>query len=217
MGEAPKRTTDIPKLLLRYYLISNHQDASRVMKDTNRYSVCRYTTLYFVPYKTQTWLNLRRLLKTLPMHLCQLGLFEAIYVIAYKIRILAERADKELASIGRTPEKLKGVAQKNQNLLELSMWLASFSKFSLSSEQFTCVKVLHEALKLPAFFISRNFILEIRLLTCIILDGWRCTMKISPLLIKLLRCALQEHEDQFLRFDVYLVFKKLLKKIYIIQ
>lgn len=45
------------------------------------------------------------------MHLCQLGLLEAIYVIAYKIRILAERADKELASIGRTPEKLKGVAR----------------------------------------------------------------------------------------------------------
>ncbi|KAL8484023.1 hypothetical protein ACS0TY_026643 [Phlomoides rotata] len=33
---------------------------------------------------------------------------EALYVIAYEIRILAERADIELASIGKTPEKLKG-------------------------------------------------------------------------------------------------------------
>ncbi|CAI9764671.1 unnamed protein product [Fraxinus pennsylvanica] len=33
---------------------------------------------------------------------------EALCVIAHEIRILAERADKELASIGKTPEKLKG-------------------------------------------------------------------------------------------------------------
>ncbi|KAH6779074.1 proteasome family protein [Perilla frutescens var. hirtella] len=33
---------------------------------------------------------------------------ETLYVIAYEIRILAERADIELASIGKTPEKLKG-------------------------------------------------------------------------------------------------------------
>ncbi|XP_042056913.1 enhanced ethylene response protein 5-like isoform X2 [Salvia splendens] len=33
---------------------------------------------------------------------------EALYVIAYEIRILAERADMELASKGKTPEKLKG-------------------------------------------------------------------------------------------------------------
>ncbi|KAJ6924287.1 enhanced ethylene response protein 5 isoform X3 [Populus alba x Populus x berolinensis] len=33
---------------------------------------------------------------------------EALYVIAYEIRILAERADRELASNGKSPEKLKG-------------------------------------------------------------------------------------------------------------
>ncbi|KAL3825277.1 hypothetical protein ACJIZ3_021306 [Penstemon smallii] len=33
---------------------------------------------------------------------------EALYVVAYEIRILAERADVELASIGKNPEKLKG-------------------------------------------------------------------------------------------------------------
>ncbi|XP_051150272.1 enhanced ethylene response protein 5 isoform X1 [Andrographis paniculata] len=33
---------------------------------------------------------------------------EALYVLAYEIRILAERADIELASIGKTPEKLQG-------------------------------------------------------------------------------------------------------------
>uniref|UniRef100_A0A7N0TUH0 PCI domain-containing protein n=1 Tax=Kalanchoe fedtschenkoi TaxID=63787 RepID=A0A7N0TUH0_KALFE len=33
---------------------------------------------------------------------------EALYVIAYELRILAERADRELASSGKSPEKLKG-------------------------------------------------------------------------------------------------------------
>ncbi|XVE70596.1 hypothetical protein DITRI_Ditri10aG0084000 [Diplodiscus trichospermus] len=33
---------------------------------------------------------------------------EALYVIAYEIRVLAERADRELASSGKSPEKLKG-------------------------------------------------------------------------------------------------------------
>ncbi|GMJ07351.1 ENHANCED ETHYLENE RESPONSE 5, ectopic expression of seed storage proteins 1 [Hibiscus trionum] len=33
---------------------------------------------------------------------------EALYVIAYEIRVLAERADRELASNGKSPEKLKG-------------------------------------------------------------------------------------------------------------
>lgn len=33
---------------------------------------------------------------------------ETLYVIAYEIRVLAEKADRELASIGKAPEKLKG-------------------------------------------------------------------------------------------------------------
>ncbi|XP_023537205.1 enhanced ethylene response protein 5 [Cucurbita pepo subsp. pepo] len=33
---------------------------------------------------------------------------EALYVVAYEIRIIAERADRELASNGKSPEKLKG-------------------------------------------------------------------------------------------------------------
>ncbi|KAK8706969.1 hypothetical protein V6N13_058040 [Hibiscus sabdariffa] len=33
---------------------------------------------------------------------------DALYVIAYEIRFLAERADRELASNGKSPEKLKG-------------------------------------------------------------------------------------------------------------
>ncbi|PIA64358.1 hypothetical protein AQUCO_00100085v1 [Aquilegia coerulea] len=32
---------------------------------------------------------------------------EALYAIAYEIRVLAEMADRELASLGKTPEKLK--------------------------------------------------------------------------------------------------------------
>ncbi|KAI9123000.1 hypothetical protein K1719_005889 [Acacia pycnantha] len=33
---------------------------------------------------------------------------EALYTVVYEIRVLAERADKELASNGKSPEKLKG-------------------------------------------------------------------------------------------------------------
>lgn len=44
------------------------------------------------------------------------------------------------------------------------------SKFSLSSEQYTCVKVLQEALKLHAFSILKSFLLGIRLLTSNILE-----------------------------------------------
>lgn len=33
---------------------------------------------------------------------------DSLYVISYEIRVLAERADRELASMGKTPEKLKG-------------------------------------------------------------------------------------------------------------
>ncbi|KAI4344502.1 hypothetical protein L6164_011721 [Bauhinia variegata] len=33
---------------------------------------------------------------------------EALCVIVYEIRVLAERADRELASSGKSPEKLKG-------------------------------------------------------------------------------------------------------------
>lgn len=33
---------------------------------------------------------------------------DALYVISYEIRVLAERADRELASMGKPPEKLKG-------------------------------------------------------------------------------------------------------------
>ncbi|KAE9448768.1 hypothetical protein C3L33_19327, partial [Rhododendron williamsianum] len=33
---------------------------------------------------------------------------DALYVVAYEIRVLAERADRELASMGKIPEKLKG-------------------------------------------------------------------------------------------------------------
>ncbi|RVW43899.1 Enhanced ethylene response protein 5 [Vitis vinifera] len=35
------------------------------------------------------------------------GRWRLLYVIAYEIRVLAERADRELASVGKTPEKLK--------------------------------------------------------------------------------------------------------------
>lgn len=136
---------------------------------------------------------------------------EALYVIAYETRILAERVratlvilrtfveltdvcfwmcrqieswlqmEKHLKSwkvLAHSSWKyLESLLEKDQNVLELYMWLANFSKFISSSEQFTCVKVLQEALKLPAFLISRSFLLGIRLLTCIILDGWRCTMR----------------------------------------
>lgn len=145
---------------------------------------------------------------------------EALYVIAYETRILAERVRATLVIFRKWDGLLKltdvcfwmyrqienwllmgkhlkswkvlahfswkyseSLLEKDRNVLELYMWLASCSKFTSSLEQFTCVKVLREALKLPAFSILRNFLLGIRLLTCIILGGWKSTMKIFLLLI----------------------------------
>ncbi|KAB5553075.1 hypothetical protein DKX38_010386 [Salix brachista] len=63
------------------------QDANRLIKQSEKYSHA------FLP-EFRNWESAWAL--------------EALYVVAYEIRILAERADRELAFNGKSPEKLKG-------------------------------------------------------------------------------------------------------------
>lgn len=222
---------------------------------------------------------------------------EALYVVAYEIRIIAERADRELASNGKTPDKLKaagsflmkvfgvlaGKGPKRVGALHVTCQLFKvyfklgtvhlcrsvirsietarifdFEEFptrdkvtymyytgrlEVFNENFPAADQKlsyalahchpdHEAnirmiLKylipvklsigiLPGdLLLERNNLLEYRDVVLALRRGD----------IRLLRCALQQHEDRFLRSGVYLVleklelqvYRRLLKKIYIIQ
>ncbi|KAG6770473.1 hypothetical protein POTOM_026156 [Populus tomentosa] len=80
-------SSDSPSLLSLADSLNVFQDANRLIKQSDKYSHA------FLP-EFRNWESAWAL--------------EALYVIAYEIRILAERADRELASNGKSPEKLKG-------------------------------------------------------------------------------------------------------------
>ncbi|XP_010242194.1 PREDICTED: enhanced ethylene response protein 5 [Nelumbo nucifera] len=222
---------------------------------------------------------------------------EAMYVIAYEIRVLAERADKELASYGKNPEKLKGAGSF---LMKVFGALAGKGSKRVGALYVTCqlfkvyfklgtvhlcrsvirsietarifdfeefpvrdkVTYMYYTGRLEVF--NENFIAADQKLTYALthcdpqreanirlilkyLVPVKLSLGILPkrrLLekynlveynnvvqalrrgdLRLLRHALQEHEDRFLRSGVYLVLEKLelqvyqrlVKKIYIIQ
>ncbi|GAB4853803.1 Enhanced ethylene response protein 5 [Ancistrocladus abbreviatus] len=222
---------------------------------------------------------------------------EALYVIAYEIRVLAERADRELVSNGKTPEKLKGAGSflmkvfgvlagkgpKRVGALHVTCQLFKIY-FKLGTvhlcrsvirsietarifdfEEFPArdkVTYMYYTGRLEVFnenFLAADQKLSYALIHCnpdheanvrMILK-YLIPVKLSigilptdSLLqkynlveyrdivhalrrgdLRLLRCALLEHEDQFLRSGVYLVleklelqvYRRLIKKIYIIQ
>ncbi|KAG6772547.1 hypothetical protein POTOM_023960 [Populus tomentosa] len=80
-------SSNSPSLLSLADSLNVFQDANRLIKQSDKYSHA------FLP-EFRNWESAWAL--------------EALYVIAYEIRILAERADRELASNGKSPEKLKG-------------------------------------------------------------------------------------------------------------
>ncbi|XP_057968686.1 enhanced ethylene response protein 5 [Malania oleifera] len=222
---------------------------------------------------------------------------EALYVIAYEIRVLAEKADRELASIGKTPEKLKGAGSF---LMKVFGVLAGKGTKRVGALYVTCqlfkiyfklgtvhlcrsvirsietarifdfeefpvrdkVTYMYYTGRLEVF--NENFpaadqklsyalthcnthseanirmilkyLIPVKLSIGILPEKWLLekynlieyagvvqALKRGDL--RLLRHALQEHEDQFLRSGVYLVLEKLelqvyqrlVKKIYIIQ
>lgn len=145
MGEAHRRITDFlnrfsdavssqdaKSLCLIFSISSNSsfllslsdalitfQDASRVMRQTDRYS--QYADILLPLFRALHSYRLKNLVESYQAFEKAANAFtqefrnwesawalEALYVIAYETRILAERADRELASNGKTPEKLKG-------------------------------------------------------------------------------------------------------------
>ncbi|CAL0330308.1 unnamed protein product [Lupinus luteus] len=222
---------------------------------------------------------------------------EALYVIVYEIRVLAEKADKELASNGKSPEKLKGAGSL---LMKVFGSLAGKGSKRVGALYVTC-QLFKIYFKLGTVHLCRSVIrsietarifdfeefpkrdkvtymyytgrlevfnenfpaadhklsyalkhcnpqseANIRLilkhlipvkLSIGILPKDRLLEKYNLLEysnivqalrrgdLRLLRCALQDHEDRFLRSGVYLVLEKLelqvyqrlVKKIHIIQ
>ncbi|MCD7466786.1 Enhanced ethylene response protein 5 [Datura stramonium] len=95
------------------------QDASRVIRQADRYS--QYADILLPLFRALQSYRLKNLVESYQAFEKSANAFtqefrnwesawalEALYVIAYETRILAERADSELASNGKTPEKLKG-------------------------------------------------------------------------------------------------------------
>ncbi|KAK4415663.1 Enhanced ethylene response protein 5 [Sesamum alatum] len=99
--------------------LNTFQDANRLMRQTEKYS--QYVDILLPMLRALQSYRLRNLVESYLAFEKASNAFlqefrnwelawalEALYVIAYEIRILAEKADIELASIGKTPEKLKG-------------------------------------------------------------------------------------------------------------
>ncbi|KAH9801330.1 Enhanced ethylene response protein 5 [Citrus sinensis] len=208
---------------------------------------------------------------------------EALYVIAYEIRVLAERADRELASNGKSPEKLKAAGSflmKVFGVLALgtvhlcrsvirsieTARIFDFEEFpkrdKVTYMYYTGrLEVFNENFpaadqKLSYALINCNprseanirsvsavlivmilkYLIPVKLSIGILPKDWLLEkynlVEYSNIVqalrrgdLRLLRHALEEHEDQFLRSGVYLVLEKLelqvyqrlFKKIYIIQ
>ncbi|CAN1148071.1 Enhanced ethylene response protein 5 [Linum perenne] len=203
---------------------------------------------------------------------------EALYVIAFEIRVLAERADRELASNGKSPEKLKGAGSF---LMKVFGVLAGKGPKRVGALYVTC-QLFKVYFKLGTVHLCRSVIRSIEtarifdfeefptrdkadqklsyaLTHCSLSNEANIRMILKYLIpvklsigilptkqllekynlieysnvteslkrgdLRLLRSALHENEDQFLRSGVYLVLEKLelqvyqrlLNKIYIIQ
>ncbi|KAL2251102.1 enhanced ethylene response protein 5 isoform X1 [Sesamum indicum] len=99
--------------------LNTFQDANRLFRQSEKYS--QYADILLPMFRALQSYRLRNLVESYLAFEKASNAFlqefrnwesawalEALYVIAYEIRILAEKADIELASIGKTPEKLKG-------------------------------------------------------------------------------------------------------------
>ncbi|XP_004287545.1 PREDICTED: PCI domain-containing protein 2 [Fragaria vesca subsp. vesca] len=222
---------------------------------------------------------------------------QALYVMLYEIRVLAEKADKELAANGKSPEKLKGagsflmkvfgtlVGKGPKRLGALYVTCQLFKIYFKLGTVHLCRSVIRSIETARVFdfeeFPTRDkvtymyytgrlevfnenfpaaddklsyalkhcnplreanirmvlkYLIPVKLSIGIIPNDWllqkynlveyrNVVQALRRGDLRLLRHALQEHEDRFLRSGVYLVLEKLelqvyqrlLKKIYIIQ
>ncbi|XP_073132363.1 enhanced ethylene response protein 5 [Henckelia pumila] len=112
-------SSDSASLLSLADALNIFQDANRVIRQSEKHS--QYTDILVPIFRALQSYRLRNLVESYTAFERASNAFiqefrnwdsawalEALYVIAYEIRILAERADLELASLGKTPEKLKG-------------------------------------------------------------------------------------------------------------
>lgn len=112
-------SSDSASLLSVADALNIFQDANRVIRQSEKHS--QYTDILVPIFRALQSYRLKNLVESYTAFERASNAFiqefrnwdsawalEALYVIAYEIRILAERADIELASFGKTAEKLKG-------------------------------------------------------------------------------------------------------------
>uniref|UniRef100_A0A9I9CJS1 PCI domain-containing protein n=1 Tax=Cucumis melo TaxID=3656 RepID=A0A9I9CJS1_CUCME len=166
---------------------------------------------------------------------------EALYVVAYEIRIIAERADRELASNGKSPEKLKGAGSF---LMKVFGVLAGKGPKRVGALYVTC-QLFKIYFKLGTVHLCRSVIRSIETARIFDFEEFPKRDRVTYMYYtgrlevfnenfpavsnsmyenvvqalkrgdpRPLRHALQEHEDQFLRSGVYLVLEKLELQVY---
>ncbi|KAK3436284.1 enhanced ethylene response protein 5 [Eucalyptus grandis] len=284
------------------------QDSNRLIKQSDRYS--QFAEILAPLFRCLQNYRLHNLVDAYPAYEKAANAFiqefrnwdsawalEALYVIAYEIRVLAERADRELSANGKMPEKLKaagsflmkvfgvlaGKGPKRVGALYVTCQLFKvyfklgtvhlcrsvirsietarifdFEEFpqrdkvtymyytgrlEVYNENFTAAdQKLSYALAHCNPHSEANirmilkYLIPVKLSIGILPKDWLLErynlVEYSNIVqalkrgdLRLLRSALEEHEDRFLRSGVYLVLEKLelqvyqrlLKKIYIIQ
>ncbi|XP_043807742.1 enhanced ethylene response protein 5 isoform X2 [Manihot esculenta] len=275
-----------PSLLSLADALNVFQDANRLIKQSEKYA--QYGEIIAPLFRSLQSYRLGNLVDTYSAFEKAANAFiqefrnwesawalEALFVVAYEIRVLAERADKELASNGKSPEKLKGAGSflmKVFGVLALgtvhlcrsvirsieTARIFDFEEFPKRDK----VTYMYYTGRLEVFnenFPAADHKLSYALMHCNPNSEANIRMILKYLIpvklsigilpkdqllekynlveyknvvqalkrgdLRLLRHALQEHEDRFLRSGVFLVLEKLelqvyqrlLKKIYIIQ
>lgn len=301
-------SSDSPSLLSLSDALNVFQDASRLIKQFDKYS--QFGEILVPLFRSLQNYRLGHLVESYQSFEKSANAFiqefrnwesawalDALYVIAYEIRVLAERADRELASMGKIPEKLKGAGSF---LMKVFGVLAGKGPKRVGALYVTC-QLFKIYFKLGTVHLCRSVIRSIETARIFDFEEFPVRDKVTYMYytgrlevfnenfpaadhklsyaltycnprseanirmilkylipvklsigilpeisllekynlveycnviqamrrgdLRLLRQALQEHEDQFLRSGVYLVLEKLelqvyqrlIKKIYIIQ
>ncbi|KAK9947942.1 hypothetical protein M0R45_003537 [Rubus argutus] len=311
-GDSLKRLLSLssnnPSILSLADALNVFQDANRLIKQSDNYSqfgeILVHLFRAFQSYRVGSFVDSYQAFEKAANAFIQefrnwdtAWALQALYVMVYEIRVLAERADKELATNGKSPEKLKGAGSF---LMKVFGVLAGKGPKRVGALYVTCqlfkvyfklgtvhlcrsvirsietarifdfeefpkrdkVTYMYYTGRLEVF--NENFpaaddklsyalkhcnprseanirmilkyLIPVKLSIGIIPNDWLLEkynlVEYSNVVqalkrgdLRLLRHALQEHEDRFLRSGVYLVLEKLelqvyqrlLKKIYIIQ
>ncbi|WCJ42670.1 PCI domain-containing protein 2 [Euphorbia peplus] len=111
-------TSNSPALISLADALNIFQDANRLIKQSEKFS--QFGEITAPLFRALQSYRIGNLVDTYPAYEKAANSFlqefrswesawalDALYVVAYEIRVLAERADKELASNGKSPEKLK--------------------------------------------------------------------------------------------------------------